>query len=125
MPGRSNPTINAVIRISDVAVARAVLEAATGPLDRFEVSGSDGASYAQINAPAECGWSDVLALIDRAGPTLAEHAKRGEVGRPVLDIGFFVQDDRVSASLHVPNRVLEALGRFGFDLEASAYVASD
>ncbi|WP_156387498.1 hypothetical protein [Methylobacterium sp. Leaf399] len=124
MAEQSKPSVNAVVRVPDVTISRTSMEATVGPLDRFEASKASGFSYAQIGASEDCAWSDVLALIERVGPALLRHVERGEVGRPSLDVAFFVQEDRVTASLLVPNDVVAAIGRFGFDLEASAYVVS-
>lgn len=100
------------------------MEATVGPLDRFEAWKASGTSYAQIDAPADCAWSEVIALIERVGPALLGHVERGDIGRPSLDIAFVIHGDCVSASLLVPNEVAAAVGRFGFDLEASAYLAT-
>lgn len=124
MTDQSKSLVNAVVRVPALTVSRTSMEATAGPLDRFEVSEANGTNYAQISAPEDCAWSDVLALIERVGPALLGHVERGEVGRPSLDVAFFLQEDRVCASLLVPNDVVTALGRFGFDLEASAYLAS-
>jgi hypothetical protein len=88
MAKHSKPFVNAVVRIPGVTLSRTTLEEAVGPMDRFEPSRADGTSYAQISAPADCTWSDVLALIERVGPTLLVHVERGEIGRPSLDVAL-------------------------------------
>jgi hypothetical protein len=124
MADPSKPAIDAVLRIPDVTVSRTSLEIAVGHLDRFEASAANGTSYAQIDAPKECIWADVLALMERVGPVLLSYFGRGEIGRPSLDVGLSIEGDRTSVSLLVPNDVVVAAGRFGFDLEASAYLAT-
>lgn len=122
MTEQTKPAVTAVLRVPKVALSRMSLEMLVGPVDRFGASKAGDSSYAQINAPNDCGWSDVFALIERVGPALLEQVERGEVGRPSLDVAFFIQSDRASASLLVPNEVVGAVGRFGFDLEVSAYI---
>lgn len=120
----THSNVNAVLRIPDVRLSRVALEASVGPLDRFDAD-VGGVAYAQINAPDDCSWAEVTGLIERVGPSIQKHVECGQVGRPCLDVAIFIGGDSVAASLVVPTVVIAALGRFGLDLEASAYLAGE
>ena len=117
--------LNAVIRFSEVMLSREAFEALLAlTLYRFEPSRAGIAHYAQINMPEGSSWDDFAELIDRLGPVIRPYLERGEIARPCADVALYFDKDMASASLLIPYEAALAVGRWGFDLEVSAYITS-
>ena len=117
--------LDAVLRFPGVTLSREAFEAGLAlHLDRFEPSRAGPAYYAQINLPEGSSWTGLVELIDRIGSLVQSYMQRGEIARPSVDAVLYVEDDKASASLLVPHTATLAIGRWGFDLEVSAYLAA-
>ena len=120
-----SPDLDAVLRLSDVVLSREALETALGmPTDRFEVARKGNANYAQINLPEGSSWEAVNAFADRIGPSVQSLFQQRQIGRPSLDVALHLEEGRVSASIRIPHATAATIGRFGINLDVSAYLTA-
>ncbi len=119
------PDLDAVLRLSDVVLSRVALETALGiPPDRFEAARRGSAHYAQFNLPKGASWEEVTAFANRIGPSVQSFFQQGQIGRPSLDVALHLEEGQVSASMRIPHASAAALGRFGINLDVSAYLTA-
>ena len=120
-----SPDLDAVLRLSDVVLSREALETALGmPPDRFEVARKGNSNYAQINLPEGSSWEAVTAFANRIGPSVQSLFQQGEIGRPSLDVALHLEEGHVSASMRIPHAAAATIGRFGINLDVSAYLTA-
>ena len=120
-----SPVLDAVLRLSDVILSREALENALGILtDRFEAARKGSAHYAQFNLPKGATWEEVTAFANRIGPSVQSLLQQGQIGRPSLDVALHLEEGHVSASMRIPHTAAAALGRFGINLDVSAYLTA-
>ena len=118
-----SPNLDAVLRLSDVALSREALEAALQmPPNRFEAARKGNSNYAQIDLPEGASWEEVSVFAERIGPLVQSLFQQGQIGRPSLDVALHLEEGLVSASIHIPHSAAAIIGRFGIDLEVSAYL---
>lgn len=120
-----------VLRISDVRLAQADLEAALGvESDRYEPSRTSSAHYAQIDIPVEKGmpeddvWSAVVECVQKIGPKISALKSDRLIGATCCDLAVAF-GNTYTISIGVPSYAAEAIGRHGIDIELSIYPTAD
>ena len=120
-----SPDLDVVLRLSDVILSREALEIALGlPPDRFEAARKGSAHYAQFNLPEGTSWEEVTTFANRIGPSVQSLFQQGQIGRASLDVALHLEEGHVSASMRIPHAAAAALGRFGINLDVSAYLTA-
>ena len=117
---RSQP-LTIVIRIPDVALSRADLNASLGlEVDRYEASSER--AYAQIDI-ADHGdqWTAALDRIQLIRALLPGLVSGGSIGRPSLDVAMAFPQSSLSKSLTLPAQLIAAVGEAGMDVQLSVY----
>jgi hypothetical protein len=124
---QSLPFLSSILRIREVAITKAALEAALETeLDRFEPIRSGSMHYAQLHVPAEAGgWSTIVDWIEILGPKLAALRQQRLIGSAGMDLAIARHAGMASFSIKVPGRAAEAVGRHGVDIEFSVYLTRE
>jgi hypothetical protein len=115
-----------VLRISDVTMTEASLEAALKmKLDRFEPARSGSLNYAQLSVPIEGGWTKIVDWIQTIGPQLSLLRDKGLVGPASIDLAIPFYAHLASTSIEVPSYAAESAGRHGIDLEITVCLTNE
>jgi len=118
---------SAVLRIGDVEMPRAALEAALGVgLDRYEPARTGTTHYAQIVLPIEKDvWGAILDRVQALGPKISSLRQECMIGSACIDFAFAQTEHQYSFSIVVPSYAAEAISRHGVDIEFSVYPSSE
>ncbi len=121
-----SPDLDAVLRLSEVMLSQEALEHALSiSADRFEVSRKGSGHYVQFNLSEGASWEQVTTFAKRVGPSVHSLIQQGLIGSSSLDVALHLEEGQVSASMRIPHTAAAAFGRFGIDLDISAYLTAE
>lgn len=117
------PAPEIVIRLSNIAVDQAALEARLGiALDRYEPSPHGPLFYAQLVMHDDTGnWHAMADFLKQVGPKIAALVDDLAIGSATIDFAVFMADDHVTKSLRIPARIAVLAGENQIDIETSVY----
>jgi hypothetical protein len=112
-----------VIRIADVSIPRADLEAALNlALDRYETGRRGVTNYAQINIEEEADyWAAASRTMLQLKDKLQALSSAGSIGAISLDAALSFHDDLMAGSTLIPSPLAYLAGQTGIDIEISVY----
>jgi hypothetical protein len=119
--------MGAVLRIGDVQMTKADLEAALNiELDRYEPMRKASAHYAQIDISEDKDiWRAIIECASKAGPPLFTLRQNKLIGSASVDLAVQFRDDMASLTLTAPSEAAALLGQYGIDIQFSVYATSD
>jgi hypothetical protein len=123
---KSKP-FSAVLRISEVRITKAALEAALeARLDRYEPERSGSLHYAQVDIPvADDIWIAVVDCIGTIGSRISSLRQAGSIGAASVDLVVSFKEGSVALSIVIPSHTAETVGRYGIDIQLSIYLTSE
>lgn len=112
-----------VIRIADVSIPRADLEAALNlAVDRYEIDRRGVTNYAQIYIGEEADyWAAAYRTMLQLTDKLQALSSAGSIGAISLDAALSFHDDLMAGSTVIPFRLAQLAGQTGIDIEISIY----
>jgi hypothetical protein len=115
--------LSIVIRIPEVKLSRAALEAALGlPLDRYEEPTSRASGYAQIDIPDDGDqWAAALDYVQSVLDPIRRLVSERLIGSPCLDVAVGFPSSALSTSLTIPARLAAAAGETAMNIGISVY----
>jgi hypothetical protein len=123
----SRQPMTIVIRIPDVKVSRAELNASLNKeVDRYEESRPNAGKYAQITIEdSEDQWHSALRCIQSIRDPVRELLSSGLIGIPALDVALELPESSPARSWIIPADLAAAAGGAGIKIEISVYLACD
>jgi|SRR5579862_53915 len=90
-------------------------------LERFESTPS-GLNYAQITIPLGREiWDTVADYLARRGPQILALKDRGRLRAATMDFAISFDEAAVALTINLPSHAVEAIARYGIDVELSIY----
>jgi hypothetical protein len=119
--------MGAVLRIGDVQMTKADLEAALNiGLDRYEPMRKSSAHYAQIDISDDKEiWHAISDCVSKVGSSLFTLRQDGLIGSTSVDLAVRFREDLLSLTITAPSEAASALGQYGIDIQFSVYATSE